>query len=85
MILDTTDRRLVEERGSRHSLIIRKVQPSDFGNYSCEADNKLGRTKRHMELSGKNFKELILEGNLFPYSLECVPVDLERLISFQHN
>lgn len=53
MILDTTDRRLVEERGSRHSLIIRQVQPSDFGNYSCEADNKLGRTKRHMELSGK--------------------------------
>ena len=53
MILDTTDRRLVEERGSRHSLIIRKVQPSDFGNYSCEADNKLGRSKRHMELSGK--------------------------------
>jgi hypothetical protein len=52
MILDTTDRRLVEERGSRHSLIIRKVQPSDFGNYSCEADNKLGRSKRHMELSG---------------------------------
>ncbi|CAG7825968.1 unnamed protein product, partial [Allacma fusca] len=53
MILDTTERRLMEDRGSRHSLIIRNVQPGDFGNYSCEADNKLGRSRKHIELSGK--------------------------------
>lgn len=53
MILDTDGRRLMEERGSRHSLIIRKVQHSDFGNYSCEAYNKLGRSSKHIELSGK--------------------------------
>lgn len=53
MILDTDGRRLMEERGSRHSLIIRKVQHSDFGNYSCEAYNKLGRSSKHVELSGK--------------------------------
>lgn len=39
MILDTDNQRLMEGRGSRHSLIIRKVQHSDFGNYSCEVMN----------------------------------------------
>ncbi|OXA38883.1 Striated muscle-specific serine/threonine-protein kinase [Folsomia candida] len=53
MILDESGRLLMETRGSRHSLIIRNVQPSDFGNYSCEADNKLGRSRKHIELSGR--------------------------------
>jgi len=53
MILDQDGRRLMEVRGSRHSLIIRNVQPSDYANYSCEADNKLGRNRKHIELSGE--------------------------------
>lgn len=52
MILDSDGRRLMEERGSRHSLIIRDFQRSDFGNYSCEAYNKLGRSSKQIELSG---------------------------------
>ncbi|XP_066907829.1 limbic system-associated membrane protein isoform X3 [Halyomorpha halys] len=51
--LDTTERRIMEVRGSRHTLIIRKVQSSDFGNYSCLADNQIGKTKQFLELSGK--------------------------------
>lgn len=35
MQLDTTERHIMENRGSRHTLIIRKVHPQDFGNYSC--------------------------------------------------
>ncbi|XP_049831756.1 limbic system-associated membrane protein isoform X1 [Schistocerca gregaria] len=51
--LDTTERRIMEVRGSRHTLILRKVQASDFGNYSCVADNVLGKTRQYLELSGK--------------------------------
>nr|CAD7569484.1 unnamed protein product [Timema californicum] len=43
----------MEVRGSRRTLIIRKVQYSDFGNYSCVADNVLGKTRQYLELSGK--------------------------------
>ncbi|XP_039280250.1 limbic system-associated membrane protein [Nilaparvata lugens] len=51
--LDTTERRIMEVRGSRHTLIIRKVQSSDFGNYSCVADNTMGKAREYLELSGK--------------------------------
>ena len=53
MRLDTTERRIMEARGSRHTLIIRKVQASDFANYTCMADNQIGKTRQKLELSGK--------------------------------
>jgi Immunoglobulin I-set domain. len=43
----------MESRGSRHTLIIRKVQVSDFANYTCLADNQIGKTRQKLELSGK--------------------------------
>ncbi|XP_046675364.1 limbic system-associated membrane protein-like isoform X2 [Homalodisca vitripennis] len=51
--LDSTERRIMEVRGSRHTLLIRKVQSSDFGNYTCQADNQIGKAKQSLELSGK--------------------------------
>lgn len=53
MQLDTTERRIMESRGSRHTLVIRKVNRSDFGNYTCVADNQLGKTRKSVQLSGK--------------------------------
>lgn len=53
MQLDTTERHIMENRGSRHTLIIRKVHPQDFGNYSCNAENQLGKSKKYLMLSGK--------------------------------
>lgn len=52
--LDTNERRITEVRGSRHTLIVRKVQASDFGNYSCVADNVVGKSRAYVELSGKH-------------------------------
>ncbi|XP_065344110.1 protein amalgam isoform X1 [Cloeon dipterum] len=51
--LDTTERMYSESRGSRHTLFIRKVDASDFGNYSCAADNALGKSRQYLELSGR--------------------------------
>lgn len=42
----------METRGNKHTLSIRNVQNSDFGNYSCVAENSLGKAKKYMELSG---------------------------------
>ncbi|XP_037891604.1 neural cell adhesion molecule 2 isoform X1 [Glossina fuscipes] len=53
MQLDTTERHIMESRGSRHTLIIRKVHPQDFGNYSCVAENQLGKSRKTLQLSGK--------------------------------
>ncbi|XP_059612096.1 limbic system-associated membrane protein-like isoform X2 [Phlebotomus argentipes] len=53
MQLDTTERHIMENRGSRHMLIIRKVHLQDFGNYSCVAENPLGKTRQTLALSGK--------------------------------
>lgn len=53
MQLDTTERHIMESRGSRHTLIIRKVHPQDFGNYSCVAENPLGKARKIVQLTGK--------------------------------
>ncbi|XP_044766912.1 limbic system-associated membrane protein-like [Coccinella septempunctata] len=53
MQLDTTESRIMESRGSRHTLFIRKVHKSDFGNYTCVADNQLGKTRKSVQLTGK--------------------------------
>lgn len=57
MQLDTTERRIMESRGSRHTLVIRKVHSSDFGNYTCVADNQLGKSRKSITLTGKNGKK----------------------------
>ncbi|KAL9897501.1 klingon isoform 2-T6 [Glossina fuscipes fuscipes] len=52
-LIQSTDRRIMSSRGNRHTLTIRHIQQEDFGNYSCVADNSLGRSRKYMELSGR--------------------------------
>ncbi|KAH8251849.1 hypothetical protein KR038_009405 [Drosophila bunnanda] len=51
--IQSTDRRIMNTRANRHTLTIRHIQQEDFGNYSCVADNSLGRSRKYMELSGR--------------------------------
>ncbi|XP_059612214.1 neural cell adhesion molecule 2-like [Phlebotomus argentipes] len=53
MQLHTTENHIMGSRGSRHTLLIRKVNLYDFGNYTCVAENDLGRTKKIIQLTGK--------------------------------
>ena len=48
----------MESRGSRHTLVIRRVEREDFANYSCYASNKLGRGKAYVTLRGKDIYAL---------------------------
>ncbi|XKL67168.1 hypothetical protein PGB90_010588 [Kerria lacca] len=57
--LDVTERRITENRGSRHTLIIRKVESDDFGNYSCVADNAVGKSRQDLILSGKPLPAIV--------------------------
>ena len=43
MLLDQTSNRNMKKFGNRHVLVIRNINEKDFGNYSCLADNSLGR------------------------------------------
>ncbi|KAL1124697.1 hypothetical protein AAG570_001321 [Ranatra chinensis] len=52
-MLEPTERRFIDSRGSRHTLIISKVQSEDFANYTCQADNAQGKTRQYIQLSGK--------------------------------
>lgn len=64
-LLQPTDRRLMSKSGNTHTLTIKNVQLSDFGNYSCVVSNSIGRDKRYIELSGKPGPAKIISS---PYS-----------------
>lgn len=50
--LHETDRQLFQSKPNRVTLHIRQVNPSDFGNYSCRAENSLGKARTYTSLSG---------------------------------
>merc|ERR1712241_212010 len=53
MLLDPTNARHMESYGNKHVLILRNVGEADFGNYSCTADNSLGRQRGFIDVSGR--------------------------------
>lgn len=53
MQIEGTDRHHVQKHASRFTLIITDVHASDFGNYSCSAENTMGKTRKSLELTGK--------------------------------
>ncbi|CRK89241.1 CLUMA_CG003000, isoform A [Clunio marinus] len=52
-MLEPTDRRSIFTKGNKNFLRIQHFNKNDFGNYSCVADNSLGRTKKYIEVSGR--------------------------------
>jgi len=50
--ISSSERAKIGKVGSRHTLTIAKVHPSDFGTYTCQASNTLGNVERNIEMSG---------------------------------
>lgn len=64
MLLDPTNNRHMETFGNRHVLILRNVRETDFGNYSCTADNSLGRQRGFIDVSGRPHSAKIISPHL---------------------
>ncbi len=54
MLLDPNGSRYMQQKGNRHTLLIRKVRLEDFGNYSCSASNMLGKSRAYIKVQGKS-------------------------------
>lgn len=67
MQLDTTERHIAENHGSRYTLVVRKVHVPDFGNYSCVAENQLGKSRKTLQLTGKPKKATIQSPQISQY------------------
>jgi hypothetical protein len=53
MLLDRNERRIMEQFGQRHRLLLTSLLLEDFANYSCYAENDLGKARKYIQLSGR--------------------------------
>jgi hypothetical protein len=60
MLLDSNGRRYMQQKGNRHTLLIRTVENEDFGNYSCSASNMLGKARAYIRVQGKDRSKQVL-------------------------
>ena len=61
MLLDPTNHRRMENFGNKHVLILKSVTEASFGNYSCTADNSLGRQRGFIDVSGTRYNVIQLQ------------------------
>ncbi len=61
MLLDSNGRRYMQQKGNRHTLLIRAVEDQDFGNYSCSATNMLGKARAYIKVQGESSNQNITE------------------------
>ena len=51
----TEDKHRLNNKGHKSSLKLTQISESDFGNYTCRAENRLGSSYRILEVSGIKF------------------------------
>lgn len=52
-------------KGTLYSLKIENLQATDFGNFSCESENSLGKTIKYILLSGNYLKVILSDERYF--------------------
>ncbi|CAB4059535.1 unnamed protein product [Lepeophtheirus salmonis] len=87
MRLDPNGKRYMESRGSRHTLIIRKVEDRDFANYSCYAINTLGKVRGYITLRGNPtkpvFNSLVLSKTKTSYKISWVTNSYSPILEYR--
>ena len=59
--------------GRKHSLNIQSVTSENFGNYTCKAENRFGKSEKNIELSGDKIINMMLIIVLFNFQFFCKP------------
>jgi len=70
MLLDRNEYRIMEKFGQRNRLVMTSLKEKDFGNYTCQAENDLGKASGTIELSGKPNEPLVISSAQGMYSDE---------------
>merc|ERR1719474_350748 len=60
MLLDSGKNRIMESSKHRHKLRISRVGVADLGNYSCMAENSLGRERSYLNIKGEPLQPVVL-------------------------
>ncbi len=67
--LHETDRQLFQRKTGRETLHITQVDAGDFGNYSCKAENVLGKARTYTSLTGGQRKKKVPLHGLYAMAL----------------
>merc|ERR1712228_1014058 len=82
-----SEERVMNSYGRRHTLTLTNLAVTDFGNYSCMADNSLGRGWGFLYISGKPEQPVLLSPprgeHPNRYSLVWDTVSLLRVVEYR--
>lgn len=59
-IVTSSNRFSLDRNGNRHTLSIINIQSSDFGNFTCAAENSLGKTRETIHVTGSIYVRMIV-------------------------
>ncbi|XP_023348637.1 limbic system-associated membrane protein [Eurytemora carolleeae] len=59
MLLDPGTNRIMESNNNRHKLHVLRMGVADLGNYSCMAENSLGKERGFLQISGEPLTPVI--------------------------
>ncbi|XP_054284958.1 limbic system-associated membrane protein-like isoform X2 [Macrosteles quadrilineatus] len=76
-IVTSSNRYSLDKNGNRHSLSIINIQSSDFGNFTCAAENSLGKTKENIHITGKPGRAKVVSS---PYSYSVNSYNLTAVV-----
>eukprot|EP00096_Caligus_rogercresseyi_P003115 TRINITY_DN1570_c0_g1_i1.p1 TRINITY_DN1570_c0_g1~~TRINITY_DN1570_c0_g1_i1.p1 ORF type:complete len:506 (+),score=90.45 TRINITY_DN1570_c0_g1_i1:124-1641(+) len=87
MLLDSNGKRYMQQKGNRYTLLIRDVEKSDFGNYSCSASNMLGKSRAYLRVVGNPntpvFNSHVTSESPTSYKLSWITESYSRIMEYR--
>lgn len=77
----------------KHSLLVRHIKDTDFGNYMCQASNNLGSSQQFIQLSGipnipvfqKSSRRLGPDGYRLVWQVDTYSAIIQYLLKFRER